>query len=69
MSNMLVHEQWRKEELLSRVDFGPEASSDRVRAHVQARWSSRSSDSFLDRELMETALTAAQVPPAALKAR
>ncbi|CAM9582292.1 unnamed protein product [Ascophyllum nodosum] len=69
MSSMLVHEQWRKEELLSRVNFAPEDSSARARAHVQARWSSRSADSFLDQKAINAALTAAQLVPFPKNAR
>ncbi|CAB1118071.1 unnamed protein product [Ectocarpus sp. CCAP 1310/34] len=63
LSSMLVHEQWRKEELLLRVAFGPEAASARLRAHVQAHWSSRSAHSFLDQPSIDAATTAAQVVP------
>eukprot|EP00903_Cladosiphon_okamuranus_P007584 g7357.t1 len=63
MSSMLVHEQWRKEELLSRVAFGPEAAAAQIRAHVQAHWSSRSADSFLDQSAIDAAISSAQVMP------
>ncbi|CAM9830855.1 unnamed protein product [Scytosiphon promiscuus] len=63
MTSMLVHEQWRKEELLALIDFGPEATSVRARTHVQANWSSRSIDSFLDQKLVDAAIESAQVVP------
>lgn len=51
------------QELLSRVAFGPEAAAARVRAHVQAHWSSRSADSFLDQSAIDAAISSAQVVP------
>lgn len=49
--------------LLSKVDFGPDDSSQRVRMHAKAHWSSRSTESLLDRALIDNALDAAQVVP------
>ncbi|CAN0294763.1 unnamed protein product [Pylaiella littoralis] len=63
LSSMMVHEQWRKEELLARVAFGPEAEAAANRAHVQARWSSRSQDSFLDQSVIDAAIASSQLVP------